>query len=383
MDEEEYMEKELKKEEKKIDEEREINSNILGKIGNEKEKITSGVKGFFIAVWDLKLIIFVQLFSLIIIGLDKFLTASWSWDVFKDPDFWNSYILYFIANWSVIIVWIIRKLTILKRNSKKYKTNNEKIQDSIDKDYDDPFIETQANLEDTMRKIEIFNNTIYTKLYKLSLKYHIRDLREFYRQYDKYTIMLLKPYKGRKKLAWAKKYEKAHKKMLDLMENLKKEWQKQNLSSQRLEYPRVTRSHIVSGLKPAGKFYRYNSYQTKVFSTTAKTIVPSTVIFSLIGLVLLSFQFLTKRAELYDYLLFASQIFLITINVVLILSSLDTVFDRTYIKSTDERRTDIEKFYRRHTSGKDKYTVQEKQALDIIDYQEKGYEFKEEKVEEE
>jgi len=107
-----------------------------------------------------------------------------------------------------------------------------------------------------------------------------------------------------------------------------------------------------------------------VFSTTLKAIAPSSVTSSVIGLIILSFQFLTKEAELSDYLLFFSQIFLIIMNVVLILSTLDSIFDRTYLKSTDERRSDIEKFYRRQIAGTENYNDKEKRAQEIIKYQE-------------
>ena len=157
------------------------------------------------------------------------------------------------------------------------------------------------------------------------------------------------------------------------MEKLKDEWQKRNINSQKLVYPKVTRSHIVSGLKPNNKFHQYNNYESRVFSTTAKTIAPSSLIISLLGLILLSFQFLTKEAELYDYLLFFGQIFLITLNVVLILSTLYSIFERTYLKATDERRTDIEKFHRRDKGGIESYSEKETKAYEVIEFQEKGF----------
>jgi hypothetical protein len=352
-------------------EEEPINLNALKKIGKAKKEVDNTIKTFFKFLWDIKLLIIVQLFALVIIGLDKFLTATWSWAIFKDAEFWSSYILYFIANWCVVIGWIIRRFTVQKQSNKKFVLNMERIQAKIDIDYDKPFLEEQAHLEDTMRRAEVFNNKIYKQLYKLSVKRHIRDLNAFYQDNDNYTTELLKSFKGLKK--WLKRVElnQAYATVLDLREKLKKDWQKQNLPSQKLKYPRVTRSHITSGLKPSGEFYRFNTYEPKVFSATLKAIAPSSFTFSILGLIILSFQFMEKEALLSDYMLFFSQIFLIFINVILIISSLDSIFDRTYLKSTDERRTDIEKFYRRNENGEDKYTEKEKYAIDIIKYQEK------------
>lgn len=356
---------------KKDDLQEKVDLNTLAKVGKVKEKVDNGFKVFAKAVWEIRLLVIIQLFSLIIIGLDKFLTATWSWAVFKDPEFWNSYLLYTIANWSVIIGWILRRFAVSKKENKKYIENINHIQDKVDLDYDTPFIEEQANIEDTMRKVEVFNNTVYNKLYRLAIKHKIRDLDAFYRDNDNYTKELLKPFKRFKKWRLGLKYKMVYGKVLDCMEKLKKDWQKKYLSSQKIEYPRVTRSHIASGLKPSGKYYKFNTYESKVFSTTLKAILPSSLTFSLIGLVVLSFQFIGKQAELSDYLLFFSQIFLIIINVVLIISILDGIFDRTYLKSTDERRTDIEKFYRRQQKGYENYSEQEKTAYDIIKYQER------------
>jgi len=350
--------------------EKEPNLNALQQIGKGKQKTESVFKGILKFLWDLKLLILIQLFALLMIGLDKFLTATWTWAVFKDPEFWNSYLLYFIANWFVVIGWIIRRFTVLKKSNQKYTENLNHIQEKIDIDYDNPFIEEQAHLEDTARKIEIFNNEIYVQLYNLSVKHHIRDLNYFYANYDSYTTEALKSFKWPKKGAKRAEYKRAYNKILDLKEKLKKSWQKENIGTQKLNYPHVTRSLIASGLKPNGKYYRFNSYEPKVFSTTLKAIAPSSFTSSVIGLIILSFQFLKKQAELADYLLFFSQIFLIAMNVILILSTLDSIFDRTYLKSTDESRADIEKFFRRHTLGTENYNDKEKRAYEVIKYQE-------------
>jgi len=363
-----YIDDRLKENEK---EPKTPNLNALRQLGKVKEKADGGFKIFLKFLWDLKLLIIMQLFALAMIGLDKFLTATWSWAIFKDAEFWSSYILYFIANWCVIIGWIIRRFTVLKQKHKKYNENLEHIQQKVDTDYDKPFIEEQANLEDTMRRAEVFNNNIYKQLYDLSVKHHIRDLNAFYTDYDNYTAEQLKAFKQPKKWLKQLEFKRTYNIVSNLEEKLTRKWQKQNLPSQKVKYPRVTRSHITSGLKPSVEFYRYNSYEAKVFSTTLKAIAPSSVVSSFLGLVILSFQFMTKEAVLADYLLFFSQIFLIFINVVLILSVLDTIFDRTYLKSTDERRTDIEKFYRRQENGADKYNDKEKYASEIIKYQEK------------
>ena len=348
-----------------------IDLNTIAKIGKVKEKVDNGFKTFLRAIWEVRLLVIIQLFSLVIIGLDKFLTATWSWAIFKDPEFWSSYLLYTIANWSVIIGWILRRFTVLKKDNQKYVANINHIQEKVNLDYDTPFIEEQANIEDTMRKVEVFKNTVYNKLYKLAVRHKIRDLDAFYRDNDNYTKELLKPFKRVKKWFKTKEYKRVYNVVLDYLEKLKKDWQKKYLASQKIDYPRVTRSHIASGLKPTGKYYKFNTYESKVFSTTLKAILPSSLTFSLIGFIVLSFQFIGKDAELSDYLLFFSQIFLIIINVVLIISILDGIFDRTYLKSTDERRTDIEKFYRRQNGGYEKYSEHEKTACDIIKYQER------------
>ena len=365
---EKYIEETL--EEGKPVEEKAPNLNTLKQLGKGKQKVESVFKGILKFLWDLKLLIIIQIFALGVIGLDKFLTATWSWEIFKSPEFWNSYLLYSIANWFVVIGWIIRRFTVLKKVNLNYLTNLNRIQEKIDIDYNNPFIEEQAHLEDTTRKVEIFNNEIYVKLYKLSVKYHIRDLNDFYKNYGNYTDKALKSFKWPKKDIKRAEYKRAYNKILDLKEKLKESWQKENIGTQKLNYPHVTRSLIASGLKPNGKYYRFNTYTPKVFSTTLKAIAPSSFTSSVIGLIVLSFQFLEKEALLSDYLLFIAQVFLIIVNVVLILSTLDFIFDRTYLKSTDERRSDIEKFYRRHLNGKEAYNEKEKRANEIIKYQE-------------
>lgn len=328
--------------------------DILVEVNEKKEKIDNAFrKGFNNFIKTLPLIL-INLFSAFIIGVDNFVKGKWDWSIFSEASFWYSYISYQTANWLVAITWLVVVIKKLKNTTKKYLENLDFIQLMVDEDYKDEFIERQVDIEKLRRKKNTLERKVYSQMYKLRVKHKIDSIEDFLKL-DKQTI------KG-----WRKK--RIHTKLEWLNEMLSIEWQKKYLKSYKIKYIDVTRSKLVSGFHVRKREGDYNDYKSRLVWTSFKALAPSAVTSSVIALVLLSFQFLFKEANIYTWLKFAIQILLIIWNTSMVVATAPTIFSSTLQNSVEQRRSDLGLMKKRHEANNEN----EKDLVLILDYNEKS-----------
>jgi hypothetical protein len=343
----------LQDETKKRMEEKPNKLEMLIEANEKRKKINEKVGGVFSSFFKILPIILINVFGAIIIGLDNFVEGSWSWAIFGEASFWYSYASFQTANWLIVITYFVNAIKKLKTSVPAYVNGLNFIQEMVNDDHKEEFIQRQVEIEDLRRKKETLERRTYSKMYKIKTRNKIKSL-------DAFLAKDLSTIEGKRK-------KRAHRQLTNLNEMLTLEWQKLYLKSYDMKYVRVTRGQIVSGVHVTKKEGDHNDYKTRIIGTSFRSIAPSALASSLIGLVLLSFQFFFKEFTVYTALKFTIQIFLITWNTVTVMTLVYTIFTVTYLNSVEERRGDIGLFKKRH-ENKNKGM---ENVVDILEY-EKG-----------
>jgi hypothetical protein len=307
------------------------------KLSEQRQKVDRKMRVFVGGVLKALPIVFINILALFIIGLDNFIEGSWDWARFASADFWYAYLSYQTANWLIGITFLVTLIKGFKANVDEYLNNLKAIQVIVDEDHEKPFITKQCEIETLIRKKETLEADVYKKMFRIVVKHNIKSIEAFLDNTDMIT------------LKWRER--RAYRKLERLREMLSDEWQKDYLKSHKVNIPRVTRSLITSGFVANQKYGQYNSYRTNVVSTSSQTITPSVLTSSLIGLILLSFDFLPKTADVTTWLAFVAKIFLITWNTMVISSTAYTIFSRTYLRSSEERASDLKMMRMREAKG--------------------------------
>lgn len=342
------------------DKEADVVLDKLMKLGENKQKMDSAFRQGFMTFLKTLPLVFINLLGAVIIGLDNFVEGAWDWGIFITASFWYSYISYQMANWLIALTWFTNIIKRFKKNFPNYSENLAFIQTMVDKDHEDEFIEKQVLVERVKRKKETLELQVYRKIYLIREKHKIKSVDEFLSngkigifESDKRWIFKWFDIKQKKKV---------YKAILELKEMLTLDWQKQFLMSYIIPYTHITRDLLVSGLSPRNRKGVYNDYKTRFASKTFIAIVPSAVATSILGLVLLSFQFLFKEATVYTWLKFAVQIILIVWNTFMIVMSAPEVFQSTHYSALEQRRSDLGLFRKRHENN----NANEKDIITII-----------------
>lgn len=295
-----------------------------------------------------------NLLSLFIIGLDNFLETKWDWNIFLTEEFWYSYISYQTANWIVAITFLVTAIRQIKKWHKQYHINVDKIQEMVNIDHDEHYLNLQIEIESIERKREAFEAYVNGIIYKMVRKYaYIKTVKEFI---DKPK----ESYEGwNKKRVWVK--------LSKLNDMLTLEWQKKYLKSfknRKIYFPEVSRQLLTSGFSAKNRNGKHNTYKANTISTSLKMIAPSTVIVSVIAVVLLAVQFGEKEFTWASMAKFIIQVALIYFNTMMTVSNALAIFESTQLRSSEERSNDLDMMYKRHQN---KNKGQE-QVLEIIYY---------------
>jgi hypothetical protein len=265
-----------------------------------------------------------------------------------------------MANWLIAITWFTNVIKRFKRNFPNYVENLMFIQLMVDKDHEDEFIEKQVLVERVKRKKETLELEVYRKIYVIRQKHKIKSVDEFLREGAMGIFKSNK--KGLQRWFEIRRKRKVYHAIVELKEMLTLDWQKEYLMSYIIPYTNVSRELLVSGLTPRNRKGVYNDYKTKFGSISFKAIVPSAIATSILGLVLLSFQFLFKEATVYTWLKFAVQIILIVWNTFMVVMSAPEVFQATHFNAVEQRRSDLGLFRKRHENN----NANEQDILKII-----------------
>src|SRR5690554_534238 len=322
-------------------------------------------KGFdtFVGIAKWTPFVLIQIVGLAIIGLDKFVRGEWNWDYLLSAEFWNRFLTYQLALWIIGLSWFVNIIVRFIKNHKEYKENLQKIKEQVDFDHNkEEFIEKQVEVEKLIRKRYFLEQNVYRKLYKIRLKYKIKSISEFIKEggiehhLEGKSPLLVKLTLLKLRLRIVKRNVET------LRERLTLEWQKEYLKHYKIKYPKISRGLIVGGIKASDKNGRFNDYKMNVVSTTVVNIAPSTLITTTIGFLILAFSLTFVEVGLPEVLLFFIQTILILWNTFMLITLAPSIFERTFLNVSEQRRSDIRKFRIRHDNNNEN----EKEIIAIL-----------------
>lgn len=336
----------------------------LTDIAHKREQLTKKIGGVFSAIARWLPFVVIQIAGLVVIGLDKFAQGRFDFQYLLSAEFWSRYLNYQMAMWIIGLSWYINIIIRLKKNHVQYLNNIDIIQVLVNYDHENSFIERQVEIEKIIRKKHFLERNIYRQLYKIKLKYEIMSLEAFLGdggiELHLSTKNLSKTKYNRKK----RKLECVKSKIKMLLQQLDYNWQKEYLKHYKIFYPPISRSLLVGGIKAKVNNDGFNDYQMAIVGETATAIAPNSIIATVVGFLILAFRFTFLEAGIEQYIMFAVQVILIMFNTFSLVTLAPSVFERTYLNVSEQRRSDLNKFKVRHENN----NIHEKEYVEILDY---------------
>lgn len=300
------------------------------------------------------IIVFATL-SLVPLGLITLVDAKWDWSTYATWEFWIDYLTVQGVAWYVRI-WVSRtRMRNLKFSNQIYITKENNIQDLVDKDYEKPFIDEHATLDDETRKIRAWERKNKIKLLKMTNKHRINNLTSYVKTFLNEQNGILKPFelesdkKYRLKWLnrlWVKKQAKINAKINSLIHKLAKEWITQNINTQKVKYNRVSKTILISGLVPSTKKGDDADYKTNSSKVFLKRTLPSFIFTAAFMFLILPLFGSGFSKEITAWLKFITKVIMIASSGIMMWLSSPDMFKETEIKATSERETTLNKYYK-------------------------------------
>lgn len=306
--------------------------------------------------------------SLIPLGLITLLDPNWNWRMYATWLFWVDYLTIQVVSWYVRSWVFNNSMRKMMEISKVYHNQELNIQDFVDKDHVEPFIDKYAEDDDEQRKIRAFRRKIKLKLIKLNNKYHINNLSKHFKSTQNGIISASQPFEMKSDIKyktnlvnslWAKKQDKINIKINSLFEKLTTEWVENNIDTIKVRYSRVSKSILVSGYTPSQTVNDEANYKTESFKVFMKFTLPSFVFVSVIMFLLVPLIGSSVSNDVGVWGIFITKVLLVASGGVMIAINKRQLFKATHIKAISERNSTLNKYYKDFTKGKEKVAVVE------------------------
>lgn len=356
-----YIDKELSKE-------KDTKKETFEKLNKQKMGITNESKDNKIKdTWgEVLLNVFLAIATLLIIGLSELYSPDWEWSVYASATFWVSYGLTQSASWFARI-WVY--LTRIKKHEKtdeEYNKFDNQIQEFVDKDFDQPFIEDEANEDDYNRKKRAWLNKQKRKLIKIANKHRITNIlpsvkdinkidldnNPFEMQTDteilkrKWELNVIFKYRLNR---FDKKKRKISGKVNRLLKTISNDWVETNLGTLKVKYNKVSRTILTNGYSAKnddGNTHDYKKNTTKVF---VRYTIPSFLFMSIFMFLIvpLSGEYNNSASAWFQFLTKATLVFIS--GALMWLNSKD-MFNQSYKKAISERLSTLNGYYKKRNN---------------------------------
>jgi hypothetical protein len=300
---------------------------------------------------------FLAIMTLVIIGLSELFSPNWEWAVYASATFWLSYGLTQSASWFARIWIYITRLKYHEKNDKEYHKLDGEIQNYVDKDFETPFIEEEANIDDYNRKKRAWLNRQKRKLIKIANKYRITNILPTVKTINEIDLgetpfvletdfEILKRW-WELKFAWklrVKKFDRKKKrinsKVNKILNTITNQWVETNLETMKVKYNKVSRTILTNGYSASKGDDNTPNYKKNTSSIFLRYTMPSFMFMSIFMFIIVPlrgeynnsasawFQFLTKAT-------------LVFISGAFMWLSSQEMFNQTTKKATSERLSTI------------------------------------------
>lgn len=334
------------------------------KIDEIKRKV-SGV------LMDALTVFLYSVITLLVLGIYEVFKAGFDWSIYASWAFWTDWLVVQVGSWFTR-VWVYQlKSNKFMEEHEIFNKDKDKIQNFVDIDYTTPFIDTNVVLDDKNRKVRAWKNKIKRKIVKLSNKYEVLHIVNYYNSLNSVENTKREPFvletniktpfttKKREiaykwltfgwytKKRWERKFVKVENKLNDLFNKLTDDYISNNLDNLKVRYARVSRSLLVSGHQPKQQNISEPTYKNNSTTTFFKHTLPSFLMITVFMFLIVPIQ-AENLGDIEMWLRLILKIALVAMAGLGILLKSKEIFNETYVRATSERANTLNNYYKKH-----------------------------------
>lgn len=341
------FEKALRQEEAKnlvIDETKHKKLN-LEDVGENKSE-DNQLKNYWVG--ELFNILVFAVVSLVPIGLLTLLDPNWDWSKYATWLFWVDYLTIQGVSWYGRW-WIFSTRTrYFLLVDKTYLKNEKQIQEFVDKDFEEPFIEKQADEDNKERKIRAWRRKIKRKLIRINNRWHINNMSQHFKITANGENTTSKPFelKSDKKI-WVFIKNRLNAKIDRLFELLTNEWVETNIDTIKVRYSKVSKSILVNGFTPNQTVNDEANYKTESAKVFLSQTMPMFVFVSFIMFLIVPLFGSGLSKDLNAWGMFLTKVSLVASSIFMVWINSKKMFKATEVKAIVERNSTLNKYWKK------------------------------------
>ena len=343
----------------KEQEQKEQKQEISKKYNELREKIRNEMKRSSRNVGQILITISFMLLTLVIVGLPTLFTMGWDWSIYASEEFWVNYLTVQLASWFTR-VWILT----IKNNRNKIQNSiwlktTDSIQEFLEKDKVEPFINYNCEITNKNRKIRAYRNVKKMEILKLSMKYQVENILNRLERHTtvakdpfklKSSIITHKENKNENKLELfiyarrKKKLKKVEAKINKLLELISDEYINSNLDNLKVKYNKESRSVLTTGFAPKsenaelGYSYKEKSLKEFLSATMPMFLFVSAIMFLIVPLLG------DINNDWNSWYRFITNVFLVVVSAGTMWYTADDLFVKTKLRVLTERDDTLRTF---------------------------------------
>ena len=315
--------------------------------------------------------------SLVPIGLLTLLDPNWDWSMYLTALFWIDYLTIQGVSWYGRWWIFSTRVRYLLLVDKTYLTNEKNIQEFVDKDFEEPFIEKYADEDNHDRKVRAWRRKIKTKLIRLNNRWHINNMASHFKITQNGENIVSKPFelksdklylRSLKKRFWRifngfvkfrnwrinRKITKINNKVNAKFEKLTTEWIDNNLDTIKIKYSKVSKSILVNGFTPNQTVNDEANYKTESAKVFLSSTMPMFIFVSFIMFLIVPLFGSGLSKDLNAWGMFLTKVALVASSIFMVWINSRKLFRATEVKASGERSGTLNKYYKKHEASKTK-----------------------------
>ena len=319
---------------------------VLNDVG-EKKSEDNPLKNYWVG--ELFNILVFAVVSLVPIGLLTLLDPNWDWSKYATWLFWVDYLTIQGVSWYGRWWMFATRVRYLALVDVSYKKNETQIQEFVDKDFEEPFIEQYAEEDNHDRKVRAWRRKIKKKLIRINNRYHINNMASHFKATQNGEINAKMAFE----VMSDKKLRRNIKKRLEakinvLFEKLTTEWIDNNLDTIKIRYSKVSKTILVNGFNPSQTVNDEANYKTESAKVFLSSTMPMFIFVSFIMFLIVPLFGSGLSKDLNAWGMFLTKVGLVASSIFMIWLNSRKLFKATEVKAISERNSTLNKYYKKH-----------------------------------
>jgi hypothetical protein len=318
----------------------------------EKKTEENPLKNYWVG--ELFNILVFAVVSLVPIGLLTLLDPNWDWSKYATWLFWVDYLTIQAVSWYGRWWMFTTRVRYLVLVDVSYKKNETQIQDFVDKDFEEPFIEQYAEEDNHDRKVRAWRRKVKSKLIRINNRWHINNMATHFKITQNGEINASQPFelKSDKKIReWRKRRLEA--KISGLFEKLTTKWIDNNLDTIKVRYSKVSKTILVNGFNPSQTVNDEANYKTESAKVFLSSTMPMFIFVSFIMFLIVPLFGSGLSKDLNAWGMFLTKVALVASSIFMVWLNSRKLFKATEVKAISERNSTLNTYHKKHESKKE------------------------------